>query len=91
VPEFADAAFAMQPGEVSAPVKSPFGWHIIKLEERRERPVPPLDEVRDQIVEQLAQQAQTEVLGQLRDGAEIERATGDVPASAIRDDALISE
>jgi peptidyl-prolyl cis-trans isomerase C len=91
VPEFADAAFAMQPGEVSEPVKSPFGWHVIKLEERRDRPVPPLDEVRDQIVEQLAQQAQTEVLGQLRDGAEIERATSAVPASAIRNDALISE
>ncbi len=91
VPEFADAAFAMEAGTVSDPVQSPFGWHIIKLEERRERPAPPLDEVRDQIVEQLARQAQTEVLGQLRQGAEIERGTGDVPASAIRDDTLIAD
>jgi peptidyl-prolyl cis-trans isomerase C len=91
VPEFADAAFAMEPGTVSDPVQSPFGWHLIKLEERRERPAPPLDEVRDQILEELARQAQTEVLGQLREDAEIERGTGAVPPSAIRNDALITE
>jgi peptidyl-prolyl cis-trans isomerase C len=91
VPEFADAAFAMEAGTISDPVQSPFGWHVIKLEERRERPAPPLEEVRDQIVEQLAREAQTEVLGQLREGAEIERKAGAVPDSAIRDDSLISD
>lgn len=91
VPQFAEAAFAMQPGEISGPVQSPFGWHLIKLDERRERPAPPLGEVRGEIVDRLSQQAQTEVLTELREGAEIERGAGQVPPSAIRSDALIAE
>ena len=91
VPEFADAAFAMQPGEISGPVQSPFGWHLIKLEERRERSAPPLAEVRGQIVDALTQQAQTEVLTEMRGAAEIERGPEQVPASAIRADELIAE
>ncbi len=91
VPEFADAAFAMQPGEISDPVQSPFGWHLIKLDERRERAAPPIEEVRGQIVEQLTQQAQTDVLTELRQGAEIEPGAGQVPATAIRADEMIAE
>jgi peptidyl-prolyl cis-trans isomerase C len=91
VPEFADAAFAMQPGEVSAPVQSPFGWHLIRLDERRERTAPPLADVRAQIVDELTQKAQTDVLAEMRAAAEIERGAGQVPASAIRADALIGE
>lgn len=91
VPEFADAAFAMQPGEISAPVQSPFGWHIIKLDERRERPAPPLAEARGQIIDELTQQAQTDILSQLRAAAEIERGAEQVPASAIRADELVAD
>jgi peptidyl-prolyl cis-trans isomerase C len=91
VPEFADAAFAMQPGEISGPVQSPFGWHLIKLAERRERPVPSIDEVRSQIVDELTQKAQTEVLSEMRDTAEIEGGAEQVPASAIRADDLIAK
>ena len=89
VPEFADAAFAMQPGEISAPVKSPFGWHVIKLEERRPRVAPPLDQVRDEIIGKLTQTVQQEIVTDLRAGARIEKSEPPVPAEAIRADDLV--
>jgi len=47
VPEFADAAFKLKKGEVSAPVKTAFGWHIIQLEDRRPVQPPSFDEMKD--------------------------------------------
>jgi peptidyl-prolyl cis-trans isomerase C len=73
VPEFANVAFQMYPGQVSNPVRSPFGWHIIKLEDRRKRPVPEFEQVREQIVAFVARRAQSELVAQLREKAKIER------------------
>ncbi|MCK0208263.1 peptidylprolyl isomerase [Starkeya koreensis] len=73
VPEFADVAFAMKPGEVSQPVKTQFGWHIIKLEEKREKPVPTFDEVKPQIEQFLAQKAQAEAVQKAREAAKVEK------------------
>ena len=56
VPEFETAAFAMQPGQVSDLVKSQFGFHIIKVTERKEPTTTPLEQVRAQIQQQLATQ-----------------------------------
>ena len=52
-PEFEDAVFALQKGERSQPVKSPFGFHIIELVDIKPEVVTPLAEVRDELVDQL--------------------------------------
>ena len=87
VPEFADVAFKMYPGQVSNPIKTQFGWHIIKLEDRRSRQVPDFEQVRNQIESFVARRAQTEFVAQLRDAAKIERldrpATPPPPVSVL--------
>lgn len=47
VPEFAEAAFKLKKGEISAPVKTAFGWHVIKLEDRRAVKTPSFDEMKE--------------------------------------------
>lgn len=70
VTEFAEAAFAMQPGQLSeTPVKSQFGWHIIKVEERRQRPIPTFEQVRGQIEDFLTRRAQADLVQRLRSEA----------------------
>jgi len=73
VPEFSAVAFAMEPGKVSDPVKSQFGWHIIKVEEKRNRQAPAFDQVKPQIETYVVRKAQADFVTKLREGAKIER------------------
>ena len=73
VPEFAEAAYKMEKGQLSEPVKTQFGWHIIKVEDKRTKPVPEFDKVKDQIETFVMRKAQSEFITKLRDGAKIER------------------
>jgi len=73
VPEFAEVAFKMYPGQVSNPVKTQFGWHIIKLEDKRTRNPPEFEKVKDQIETYLARKAQSDFIAKLRETAKVER------------------
>jgi len=89
VPEFADAAFAMAPGTISDPVKTDFGWHLIKLDERRPRKAPELDEVRGDLLRQLVEQLQSDVVAELREQAKVEIPDMPPPPQSIRDDEMV--
>jgi peptidyl-prolyl cis-trans isomerase C len=74
VPEFAEAAFALQAGQVSEnPVRSPFGWHVIKVEERRRAAAPPFEEVAQAIRQQLLEAEVQAAVERARGEARVER------------------
>ncbi len=72
VPVFEETAFSLKPGEVSAPVKSQFGWHIVKLEDRRQRGAPPFDAIKERIIASLIHRKAQEVAADLRSKAQLE-------------------
>jgi len=73
VPEFANAAFAMKPGDVSqTPVKTQFGWHVIKVEDKRAGKAGTYEQVAPEIAQQMTQQIVAAKLQELRGQAKIE-------------------
>ncbi|KIC36339.1 peptidylprolyl isomerase [Leisingera sp. ANG-M7] len=73
VPEFEQAVLKLGSGEVSGPVQTQFGWHIILLNERRKTEAPEFEEVRAVLADELRQKAVEERVNELTAAAEIER------------------
>lgn len=71
VPEFEKKAFSMKPSEISDPVKTQFGWHIIKLEDKRKAKVPSKDEAKDSIKNKLSQDVVAKYFDELRKKANV--------------------
>jgi peptidyl-prolyl cis-trans isomerase C len=82
VKPFEEAAWALKNDEVSAPVQSQFGWHVIKLLEKRTKPAPTFDSVKEGILNSLVQQKAAEMIGGLHKAAKIEYVDADLKKAA---------
>ena len=85
VPSFEAAAFALGEGETTkTPVQSPFGWHVIKLEDRR-RPEPPsFEEAREKLFQDMSQEVAEDLVRRLTESARIKRYEPDGSAPRLR-------
>ena len=73
VPEFSAAAFKLDKGQISDPIKTQFGWHVLKVEDKRKRQPPDFDKVKGQLENYVERKAQVELVNKLRADAKIER------------------
>jgi peptidyl-prolyl cis-trans isomerase C len=80
VPEFSEAAFALKKGEISAPVQTKYGWHVIRLDDRRAQSAPSFEESVEDLRQTVAQEVVATVMQDLRGKAEVETfAPGGMP------------
>ncbi len=73
VPAFSKVAFDLKKGEISGPVKTQFGWHVIKVEDKRIKPPPTFEAVKGQLVNYVERKAQADLVAKLRADAKIEK------------------
>jgi peptidyl-prolyl cis-trans isomerase C len=73
VPEFSAVAFKLDKGAISDPIKTQFGWHVLKVEDKRKRQPPEFDKVKPQLETFVERKAQVELVNKLRAEAKIER------------------
>lgn len=90
VPSFEEAVVAMDVGAISVPVQTQFGWHVIKLVETRLQEVPPLEQVRGDLEDQLRDKAMRDGVDVLTKSATVEQADVE-DLDAIKNDALLND
>lgn len=72
VPDFEQAITSLEPEQVSDPVKTQFGWHVIRLNDSRLKDVPTIDEVRQELQQRVQREAVEARVSELREGADID-------------------
>jgi len=86
IPEFENAVAAMSVGDISAPVQTQFGWHVIRLNDFRIKAQPTIDELRDELTAQIQQTALEDELTRLNDQAAVT-----LPAEGAFDPAILKD
>lgn len=66
IPEFSEPVFALKKGQISAPIKTPFGWHIVLVEDRRLSAPPAFEDVKDQLRQLIFEKNKDAVIAQER-------------------------
>ncbi|WP_449041632.1 peptidylprolyl isomerase [Paracoccus sp. (in: a-proteobacteria)] len=88
VEPFAKAVEALEPGQVSAPVQSQFGWHVIRLNETREQTPPEFEQIREQLATQVRRNRVDAEIERLVSAASIEKTEGLAPELLNRTELL---
>ena len=83
VPEFSTALMVLSEGDISQPVKTKFGWHLIKLNKTREKQLPELKEVKSQLIQNLRQKKINDYLNSLTENSQIEFVGKDIEPNEI--------
>ncbi|MFT3732516.1 MAG: peptidylprolyl isomerase [Hyphomicrobium sp.] len=91
VPQFEDVVFKLQKGQVSDPVKTQFGWHLVKLEDRRTKQPPAFDVVKDRIMQSLLLRKAQQTAVALRAKSKIEIVDPDIKKAADERNAMIQK
>ena len=91
VPEFSTALMVLSDGDVSQPVKTKFGWHLIKLNETREKKIPELKDVKTQLVQNLRQKKINDYLNSLTENSKIKFLGKDINPNEIANIKLLEE
>ena len=89
VPDFEEAVMALEVGQVSEPVETQFGWHVVKLNETREQPVPTLDEVRAEIENAVQQAMVTELVEKVVGEAAVTRSVEGIDPGVLSDQTIL--
>ena len=89
VPEFEEAVSGMEAEGISAPVQTQFGWHVVRLNDKRDKPAPTLEETRPTLMDAIRQQAVEDAIAALTEGADITRPDEGFDAALMRDTSLL--
>jgi peptidyl-prolyl cis-trans isomerase C len=89
VPEFEQAVVALEPGAISGPVQTQFGWHVIKLNETRLAEAPTLDQMREELTNEIQETAVREAIDSLTGAVEVVRNEADIDPALIRQGNLL--